>query len=53
MAHYSPDFVHTMRSALDQVVTKNAERDVTLAVKAKIAEPVLKTAAEAGGTITV
>jgi hypothetical protein len=46
MAHYSPDFVHTMRSALDQVVTRIPAPDATPAVKAKIAELILKTAAE-------
>jgi hypothetical protein len=46
MPHYSPDFVHTMRSALDEVVTKIPANQATSAVKAKIAELILKTAAE-------
>jgi hypothetical protein len=46
MPHYSPDFVQTMRSTLDEVVTKIPENQATSAVRAKIAELILKTAAE-------
>jgi hypothetical protein len=46
MPHYSPDFVQTMRSALDAVVTKIPADQATSAVRAKIAELILQTAAE-------
>jgi hypothetical protein len=46
MPHYSPDFVQTMRSALDAVVTTIPTHQATSAVKAKLAELILKTAAE-------
>jgi hypothetical protein len=46
MPHYSRDFVQTMRSALDEVVTKIPEDQLTSAVRAKIAELILKAAAE-------
>jgi hypothetical protein len=46
MPHYSPELVRTMRSALDEVVTKIPADQATSAVKAKIAEVILKTAAE-------
>jgi hypothetical protein len=46
MPRYSRDFVQTMRSALDEVVTKIPEDQATSAVRAKIAELILKTAAE-------
>jgi hypothetical protein len=46
MPHYSPEFVQTMRSALDEVATKIPAHQATSAVKAKIAEVILNTAAE-------
>jgi hypothetical protein len=46
MLHYSQDFVQTMRSALDELVTKIPASQATSAVRAKIAEVILKTAAE-------
>ena len=46
MSYYSPEFVRTMRSALDEVVTKIPAHQATSAVKVKIAEIILKTAAE-------
>jgi N-acetylglucosamine kinase-like BadF-type ATPase len=46
MPRYSRDFVQTMRSALDEVVTKIPEDQATSAVRAKIAELILKAAAE-------
>jgi len=46
MPHYSGELVQTMRAALDEVATKIPTHQATSAVKAKIAELILKTAAE-------
>lgn len=46
MAHYSPELVRTMWTALDEVVTRIPAHQATSAVKMKIAGLILKTAAE-------
>lgn len=46
MPHHSPEFVQTMRAALDEVMTKIPAHQATSAVKAKMAEVILKTAGE-------
>jgi hypothetical protein len=45
MSYYSPELVRTMRSVLDEVVTRIPAHRATSAVKAKIAEVILNTAA--------
>ena len=46
MSHHSGELVETMRAALDEVAAKVPAHQATSAVKAKIAELILKTAAE-------
>jgi hypothetical protein len=46
MSHHSGELVETMRAALDEVAAKVPPHQATSAVKAKIAELILKTAAE-------
>lgn len=45
MPRYSAEFVQTMRNALDEVMTEIPAHQATSAVKAKVAEVILKTAA--------
>jgi len=45
MPRYSVEFVQTMRAALDEVMTKVPADQATTAVKAKVAEVILKAAA--------
>jgi hypothetical protein len=46
MPRYSTEFLQTMRAALDEVMTRIPADQATSAVKAKVAEIILKTAAE-------
>jgi hypothetical protein len=46
MPSYNPELIQTMRAALDDVMTKIPIEQVTPAVKAHIAEFILKAAAE-------
>jgi hypothetical protein len=46
MVHYSSEFVQTMRAALDEVMTKIPAHQVTSAVKARVAEVILQSAAQ-------
>jgi hypothetical protein len=45
MPRYSAEFVQTMRAALDEVMTRIPADQATSAVKAKVAEVILQTAA--------
>jgi hypothetical protein len=45
MLSYDPEFVQTMRAALDEAVTKIPADQVTLGLKAYLAERILKAAA--------
>jgi hypothetical protein len=46
MASYSPELIQTMRAALDDVMTKIPVDQATPAIKARMAEFILKAAAE-------
>ena len=46
MPSYSPELVETMRAALDEVMTKIPPEKATPAIKAYLAECILKAAAE-------
>jgi hypothetical protein len=46
MPSYNPELIQTMRAALDDVMTKIPIEQVTPAVKAHMAEFILKAAAE-------
>jgi hypothetical protein len=46
MASYSPELIQTMRAALDDVMTRIPVDQVTPAIKAQMAEFILKAAAE-------
>ena len=46
MPSYSPQLVETMRAALDEVMTKIPPEKATPAIKAYLAECILKSAAE-------
>jgi hypothetical protein len=46
MQSYSVEFVQMMRNALDEVMTKIPADRATSAMKAKVAEVILKTAAQ-------
>jgi hypothetical protein len=46
MPTYSPEFVQTMRAALDEVLTKLPVDQVTPAIKVRIAELILEAAAD-------
>jgi hypothetical protein len=46
MAYYSSGLVRTMRTALDEVMTKIPADQATSAVKAKVAEVILQAAAK-------
>ncbi len=46
MPSYSPELIHTMRAALDEVMTKVPLDQATPGVKAALAEYILKTAAQ-------
>ena len=46
MANYSPELIQIMRSALDDVMTKIPADQATVALKARMAEFILKAAAE-------
>jgi hypothetical protein len=46
MASYSPELIQTMRAALDEVMTKIPVDQATPAIKARMAEFILKAAAE-------
>jgi len=46
MANYSPELIQIMRSALDEVMTKIPADQATVALKARMAEFILKAAAE-------
>ncbi len=46
MPSYSPELIHTMRAALDEVMTKVPLDQATPGVKAAFAEYILKTAAQ-------
>jgi hypothetical protein len=46
MPSYSPELIQTMRAALDEVMTKIPLDQATPAIKAHLAELILKTAAE-------
>ena len=46
MPSYSPELIQTMRAALDEVMTKIPLDQATPAIKAHMAEFILKTAAE-------
>ena len=45
MPNYSPELIHTMRAALDEVITKIPLEQATPGVKAALAEFILKAAA--------
>jgi hypothetical protein len=46
MADYSPELIQIMRSALDDVMTKVPADQASVAIKARMAEFILKAAAE-------
>ena len=46
MPSYSPELIQTMRAALDEVMTKIPPEQATAAIKAYLAECILKAAAE-------
>ena len=46
MADYSPEFIQIMRMALDDVMTKVPMDQATVAIKARMAEFILKAAAD-------
>ena len=46
MASYSPELIQTMRTALDEVMTKIPLDQITPGIKAHMAEVILKAAAE-------
>ena len=46
MADYSPELIQIMRAALDDVMTKVPIDHATVAIKARMAELILKAAAE-------
>jgi hypothetical protein len=46
MADYSPEFIQIMRMALDDVMTKIPTDQATVAIKVRLAEFILKAAAE-------
>lgn len=46
MPSYSPELVHTMRAALDEVMTRIPADQVTPGIKAHVAQVILKAAAE-------
>ncbi len=46
MPSYSPEFIQTMRAALDEVMTKIPAEQATPGIKAHMAELILKAAAE-------
>ncbi len=46
MADYSPEFIHTMRSALDAVMTQVPANHATPGLKAHLAEVILQAAAQ-------
>jgi len=46
MPSYSPELIQTMRTALDEVMTKIPVDQVTPGIKAHMAEVILKAAAE-------
>jgi hypothetical protein len=46
MSSYDPELISTMRAALDEVMTQIPAEQATLAVKAHLAEFILKAAAE-------
>jgi hypothetical protein len=46
MPRFSPELIQTMRSALNEVMTKIPPEQATSAVKAHVAELILKTAAD-------
>ena len=45
MPNYSPELIHTMRAALDEVITKIPLEQATPGVKAALAQFILKAAA--------
>jgi hypothetical protein len=45
MADYSPELIHIMRSALDEVMTRIPADQASVAIKARMAEFILKAAA--------
>ena len=45
MPSFSPELIQTMRAALDEVMTNVAPDEATSAVKAQVADLILKTAA--------
>jgi hypothetical protein len=45
MPRFSPEFIQTMRAALDEVMTRIPPDQATSAIKAHLAELILKTAA--------
>jgi hypothetical protein len=46
MADYSPELIQIMRMALDDVMTKVPMNQATMEIKARMAEFILKTAAD-------
>ncbi len=46
MADYSPELIQIMRTALDDVMTKIPMDQATVAIKARMAQFILKAAAE-------
>jgi hypothetical protein len=46
MPSYSPELIQTMRAALDEVMTKIPLEQASPAIKAHLAESILKAAAE-------
>ncbi len=46
MPYYGPELIQTMRAVLDEVMTNIPVEQVTPAIKAHMAEFILKTAAE-------
>jgi hypothetical protein len=46
MSDYSPEVIQTMRAALDDVMTKVPVDQASVAIKARMAEYILKAAAE-------
>ena len=46
MPSHSPELIQTMRAALDEVMTKFPEGQITPGIKAHMAEFILKAAAE-------
>ena len=51
MPGYEPQLVHTMRAALEDVMSKSPAEQATVSVKAAVAELILKAAAQGQTTL--